>query len=85
MKKNRKEAIEDLTLALMYLTRFNDREGSPYNELSWKGYDHETLKKLDEEDLIRTPSRAQYAYILPDGRRRAMEVLYGLFSVFLHL
>ena len=78
MKKNRKEAIEDLTLALMYLTRFNDREGAPYHELSWKGYDHETLKKLDEEDMIRTPSKAQYAYILPDGRRRAMEVIKEL-------
>ena len=78
MKKDREEAIEDLTLALMYLTRFNNREESHYHELSWKGYDHEILKKLDEEDMIRTPSKAQYAYILPDGRRRAMEVIKEL-------
>ena len=78
MKKSREEAIEDLTLALMYLTRFNDREGAPFNELSWKGYDHGTLKKLDEEDMIRTPSKAQYAYILPDGRKRAMGVIKEL-------
>ena len=78
MKKNREEAIKDLTLALMYLTRFNNSEGAHYQELSWKGYDHETLKELDEEDMIRTPARAKYAYILPDGRKRAMEVIKEL-------
>ena len=78
MSRSRDEAIRDLTLALMYLTRFNNREEAHFHELSWKGYDHEILKKLDEEDMIRTPSRAQYAYILPDGRRRAMEVIKEL-------
>lgn len=78
MKKSREEAIKDLTLALMYLTRFNDSEGAHYQELSWKGYDHETLKKLDEENMIRTPVRTKLAYILPDGRRRAMEVIKEL-------
>ena len=78
MSKSKDEAIKDLTLALMYLTRFNNREEPHFHELSWKGYDHETLKELDEADMIRTPSRAQYAYILPDGRRRAMEVIKEL-------
>ena len=78
MKKNREEAIEDLTLALMYLTRFNNSEGAHYQELSWKGYDHETLSKLDEENMIRTPARTKFAYILPDGRRRAIEVIKKL-------
>ena len=78
MSKSKDEAIKDLTLALMYLTRFNNREEPHFHELSWKGYDHETLKELDEEDMIRTPSRTQYAYILPDGRKRAMDVIKEL-------
>ena len=76
--KNREETIKDLTLALMYLTRFNNSEEPHFHELSWKGYDHETLKELDEEDMIRIPAKAKYAYILPDGRRRAMEVVKEL-------
>ena len=73
----RDEAIRDLTIALMYLTRFNDREGAHYQELSWKGYDFDTIEKLDEDDFIRN-SRNKNAYILPKGRRRAEEILETL-------
>lgn len=73
----REEAVKDLTLALMYLTRFNNREGAHYQELSWKGYDFDTIEKLDKDDFIRN-SRNKYAYILPKGRRRAEEILKTL-------
>ena len=48
----RDEAIRNLTIALMYLTRFNDREGAPFHELSWKGYDFDIIEKLDEDDDV---------------------------------
>lgn len=74
-KKPRKEAIKDLTLALLYLTRFNDGYGYPFNELSWRGYDHGTLEVLDEEEYIYAPSRAKYIYLTEEGRARAKEIL----------
>lgn len=74
-KKSRKEAIEDLTLALAYLTRFNDGYGAPFNELSWRGYDHDTLNELDEKEYIYAPSRAKYVYLTEEGRARAREIL----------
>lgn len=75
-----KKTIEDLTLALMYLTRFNDSEGKPFFELSWKGYDHGALDRLNEDDYISDPGRAKYAYILPKGYERAKQVVkdFGL-------
>ena len=78
MDERYEKAIEDLTLALMYLTRFNDREGVPFHELSWRGYDHDTLNRLDEDDFIRTPKHAKYAYMLPKGYERAKQVIKDL-------
>ena len=53
-KKAIQEAIDDLSLALMYLTRFGDREGNHYDEIFWKGYDFDSVERLDNEGLDRT-------------------------------
>lgn len=79
-KRNRSEAIEDLTLALLYLTRFHDREGKYFNEIAWKGYDFNVIKKLDESDLIVDPKNrrggsCKYAYLTEKGREKAREIL----------
>ena len=82
-KKTRQEAIEELTLALLYLTRFSDREGRRYNDIAWKNYDFDTIDRLDEQDLIVNPKRSRggsykYAYITEAGRTRAKEILAEL-------
>lgn len=75
-KITRQEAIRELTLALMYLTRFNDKEGRPFFKLSWKGYDLNTINMLDEEDLIRNlDNKSRYAYLLPKGLSEAKDIL----------
>ena len=58
-KKTRQETIDELTLALMYLTRFNDREGSHFNEMAWKGYDFDSIERLDQSDYIFDPKRSR--------------------------
>ncbi len=50
MSRTREEVIDELTLALLYLTRFNDSEGSPFNEMAWKNYDFDAIDRLDELD-----------------------------------
>ena len=50
-KKSRRQATEDLTLALLYLTRFDD-ENRPHQQISWKGYDFDALEKMEEKDLL---------------------------------
>lgn len=78
---NQNEAIEDLTLALLYLTRFNDgeRHHAPFNEIAWKNYDFDAINRLDDKGLIvdtRTRhGRGKYAWLTEAGRKRALEIL----------
>ena len=61
-KKTYEDAIEELSLMLMYLTREQDRnEFCRYREISWKGYDFGLLDKLGQEEMIYQPrSRRGY-------------------------
>jgi ribosomal protein S18 acetylase RimI-like enzyme len=79
-KKSRQEAIDELTLALLYLTRFPDGEGNRYDEIAWKNYDFDAIDRLDEEKLIINPKRKRgggykYAYMTEKGREKARELL----------
>ena len=74
----RDEAIEELTLALMFLTSWTERQG----ELPrcWKGYDFDVLNALAEQGLISDSRRAKSAYLTEDGVERARRALrrYGV-------
>lgn len=76
----REEEIDDLTLSLLYLTRFQDGEGNRFDEIAWKGYDFDAINRLDEQKLIIDPKRKRggqykYAYLTEKGRNRARELL----------
>lgn len=78
-KKTREEAIRDLTLALLYLTRFPDGEGNHFEEMAWK-YDFDAFSQLDRADLIVNPRRgrggdSKYVYLTEQGRKRARELI----------
>jgi len=75
--RTRDEAIDDMILALMYLTRFNDGEGRPFNELAWKNYEFDAIDRLDKEDFIINPKK-KYAYLTEKGRERARRMLSEL-------
>lgn len=79
------QAIEELTLMLMYLTRTQDNnEFCRYRELSWKGYDFDILDKLQNDESIYQPRSRRgyekYLYLTEQGRMKAQELLkeYGL-------
>lgn len=83
--KTYEEAIEELSLMLMYLTRTQgDNEFCRYKEISLKGYDFDVLGKMDKEDIIYQPrggrGYAKYLYLTEQGRTKAQELLkeYGL-------
>lgn len=49
--ENENELAEDLTLALMYLTKFKmDKIQELFS--AWKGYDFDIINSLDEKELI---------------------------------
>ena len=75
--KTQKEAVEELSLLLMYMTRFQDNnEFCRYMELAWKGYDFGALNELEEQDLIIQPRKSKYAYLTEKGKDYARELLH---------
>ena len=79
------EAMRELTMMLMYLSRFT--EGEEFTEAkdfyAWKGYDFDILNELDNDDYIRQgkhPSRSKSVYITDTGIEKARELLnkYGI-------
>ncbi len=84
-KKTYEEAVEELSLMLMYLTRTQDsNEFCRYRELSWKGHGFGLLDKLGQEELIYQPRSRRgydkYLYLTEAGRSKAKALLeeYGL-------
>ena len=75
-----KEAMEELTFILLYLTCFKEKYGG-YS--SWKGYDFPTLDRLEEKGLImqgRNKHRCKSVYIPEESVAKARELLlkYGI-------
>ena len=80
-----KQAMKELTMMLIYLSRFCEREkfAEAKNFYAWKGYDFDILNKLDDADYIRQgshPSRSKSVYITESGMAQAKELLskYGI-------
>lgn len=80
-----KEAMKELTMMLIYLSRFT--QGQKFSEATdfyaWKGYDFDVLNELDDADYIRQgnhPSRSKSVYITDSGKAQAQELLskYGI-------
>ena len=58
------EQIKELTLLLLYLTSWTEKE--PYGEYqrAWNGYDFDILNKLQSENVIgRSEHKAKSTYI----------------------
>lgn len=75
-KKTREQAVEELSLMLLYLTRFHDNnEFHRYMEPSWKGYDFEVLDKLEKEEYLYQPKKTKLSYLSEAGKVRARKLL----------
>jgi hypothetical protein len=77
---NRDDVIQDLTLMLMHLTSWTERQGDMPR--FWKGYDFDVLDALAQRELISDSRRAKSAYLTEDGVHRARQLLerYGIAS-----
>ncbi len=74
------EAMKELTLVLMYLSRFTQggKFSSAEDFFAWKGYDFGVLNELDEEDYIRQgshPSKSKSVYLTDSGIEKAKMLL----------
>lgn len=71
------KAMKELTMLLMYLSRFNeDNRLSSSMDISWKGYDFGIINELDEDDYIRQGSyRSKSVAITDEGIKLARNLL----------
>ena len=60
---DQQEQISKLTLLLLYLTSWKEEEA----QRSWKGYDFDTLNKLQEDGLIAQSKTAKSVYLTEEG------------------
>jgi ribosomal protein S18 acetylase RimI-like enzyme len=75
-KKSQQQAIEELTLMLMYLTRFQDNnEFCRDMETSWRGYDFAALNELENKDLLWQPKKSKCVYLSEEGKAQARKLL----------
>lgn len=65
---NQQEQISKLTLLLLYLTSWEEKSSV---QRSWKGYDFDTLNKLEEDGLIAQSKTAKSVYFTEKGLEAA--------------
>lgn len=76
-KTTPEKAMKELTMILMYLSRFNEgnRFGSSM-DMAWKGHDFDIINELDEEDYIRQGShRSKSVAITEEGIKLAQNLM----------
>ena len=77
------QALHDMTLAMLYLTRFKESgRFVPETPLfrAWKSYDWDTLDKLSEEEFTIDRHGNKSLYLTEEGVAKAREILekYGI-------
>lgn len=64
---DKQEQISKLTLLLIYLTSWEEKESGTSVQRAWKGYDFDILDKLEEEGLITKSITAKSLYLTNQG------------------
>ena len=78
---NAEKALHDLTLALIYLTRFTDNKADFFNTTefrAWKNYNWDTIDELNAEGLVSSKHGNKSLWLTEDGVKRAREILAEL-------
>lgn len=71
-------AIKKLTLALMYLTSWKEKDFGMEMCRTWKGYDFGVLNVLEEEDFIRGSHKSKSAMLTDTGIEEAQKIIREL-------
>ena len=72
-QNNIEEIIEELSLLLMYLTRFREKDDELWQ--AWKGYDFKIMDTLQEKEYISFSYRAKRVYLHEKGMQKIKTLL----------
>ncbi len=71
------EKIDDMVLALLYLTSFKEYDAIR----TWKGYDWDTMDRLHQKGMIGDPhSRKKSVGLSDEGAKRSKELFEQYFA-----
>ena len=74
-----KDKVDEMPLALLYLTTFNDK----YSARAWKGFDWGTMNLLHEKGYISDPkSKAKSVAMAEDGVKLSEELFKKHFGLY---
>ena len=68
---NNSDKTEKLTLLLIYLTSWDEKDLVSNMRRAWKGYDFDTLDELEEDGLISQSKTAKSVYLTEKGLNAA--------------
>ena len=71
------EKIDDMVLALLYLTTFEDKPGLR----AWKGHDWGALNRLHERDYISDPATKAKSVVLTEAGAKRSKRLFEKYFV----
>lgn len=69
------EQMKELTLLLLYLSSWEEKEFNDSIRRSWKGYLFEVLNELEEEKMIFGSNRAKSVYFTDAGEAEAKKLI----------
>lgn len=75
-----KDKVDEMALAMLYLTHFKDTKDSPYK--AWKGLDWDVLDRLYEKGYIYDPKNKNKSVIFTDEGFALSEQLFQKHFVF---
>lgn len=74
------DKVDEMALALLYLTNFKDRKDGPFK--AWKGLDWDVLNRLYEKDYIYDPKNKNRSIVFTeDGFKLSKELFQKYFSL----
>lgn len=77
MMEYNQEKVDEMTLALLYLTTFQDK----YSVRAWKGLDWDTLNRLHEKGFISNPkTKAKSVVLSEEGVKLSEELFFKHFG-----
>ncbi len=75
-----KNKVDEMTLALMWLTTFSEKIAGELYFRSWKGYDWNAMDRLYEKGLIDNPvGKAKSVSLTNKGRKLSEELFKKIF------
>jgi hypothetical protein len=76
-----KDKVDDMVLALLWLTTFGEKQFGQIVLRAWKGHDWDALNRLHEKGFIDDPvGKAKSVFVTEEGAKRSEELFRQFFG-----